>query len=133
MQQAAYEEQVLLASQQVVDGRELPSDPDQRADGAGLAVQVVPKDAGGASIRRYQGRQDSHHGGLARSVRTEQSEDLALPDAEVDVVEDDLFSVCLAQAGDGNRGTRRVLDRSVHASHTATLTLGQCQALGGLQ
>jgi hypothetical protein len=38
MQQAAHQEQVLLAGEPVVDRGELPGDPDRRADRAGLAA-----------------------------------------------------------------------------------------------
>ncbi len=129
MQQAAHEEQVLLAGEQVVDRGELPGDSDHGAHRAGLAAQVVPHDAGRASVRRDQGGQDLDAGGLARAVRPEQCEDLALADAEVDAVEDDLLPVRLAQAVRGNRGARRVLGQCVHATHARTLTQGQGQAL----
>jgi hypothetical protein len=96
MQQAAHEQQVLLAGEQVVDGGELSGDPDHLAHRVGVASQVVPHDAGRAGVRREQGGQDLHGGGLACAVRPEQGEDLALTDAEVDAVEDDLVPVRLA-------------------------------------
>jgi hypothetical protein len=47
--------------------------------------------------------------GLARAVRPEQREDLALADGQVDAVQDDLLPVCLSRAVRGNRDACRVL------------------------
>ena len=124
VQQAAHEEQVLLAGEPVVDRGELPGDPDGGAYRPGLAAHVVPHDAGRAGVRRDQGGQDLHRGGLARAIGPEQREDLTLPDAEVDPVQDDLVAVGLAQAVRGDR----VIGRCVHGTHARTLTLGQGQA-----
>jgi hypothetical protein len=129
VQQAAYEEQVLLAGEPVVDGGELPGNPDGRAYRADLAAHVMPHDAGRACVRRDQGGQDLHRGGLSRAVGPEQREDLTLADAEVDPVQDDLLTVGLAQPVRGNRGAGRVIGQCVHATDARTLTQGQGQAI----
>src|SRR4029077_10020901 len=129
MQKATYEEEVLLTGQQVVDRGELAGDSDHGSHGAGLAAHVVAHDTGGAGVRLDQGGQDPDDGCLARAVGSEQSEDLAFMDAEVDAVEHDHLSVCLPQAVHGNRIACRVAGHCVHATHAPTLTLGQCQGL----
>ena len=73
------------------------------------AAQVVAHHAGRAGVGRDQGRQNPDDGGLARAVRPEQREDLALADVTVDAVEDDLIPVGLAQPVHGYRGACRVL------------------------
>ena len=93
------------------------------------SAQVVPHHAGHPGVRRDQGGQDLDGRGLARAVRPEQGEDLALVDGQVDAVQDGLLPVRLAQAGRGHRGACRVLGRCVHATHARTLPQGQGQAL----
>src|SRR5260370_16512652 len=102
MQKATYEDEVLLASEQVVDRGELPGDSNHLAHSACFAAHVVAHDACRAGVEWDQGGQDPDDGGLARAVRPEQSENLALADAEVDAVEHDLLSVFLPQAVPGN-------------------------------
>src|ERR1700730_14899567 len=128
MQQASHEEQILFASQQVVDRGELPGDPDHPTHRRGLASKVVPHNGGRAGVRWDQGGEDPNDRRLAGSVRPEQSEDLPLADRQVDAVEDDLLVVDLAQACNGYGGPRRVVGQCVHWPNAKTLTLGQCQA-----
>jgi len=75
-----------------------------------------------AGVRRDQGGQDPDDRGLTGAVRPEQRKHVALADAEVDAVEDDLLAVSLAQACHGNRCACVELTKCVHAAHARTLT-----------
>src|SRR5260370_5417420 len=115
MQKATYEDEVLLASEQVVDRGELPGDSDHLAHSACFAAHVVAHDACRAGVGRDQGGQYPDDGGLASAVGPKQREDLTLAAAQVHAVEGDLLSVCLPQAVHGNGFACRVSVECVHS------------------
>jgi hypothetical protein len=106
--QVRHEDEVLLGGEQVVHRRELAGDADRGAHALAVAGQVVPGDPGLAGVGRDEGGEDLHGGGLARPVRTEEGEDRALRDAQVDAVKHHLLAVGLGQpdGGDRRRGGR---------------------------
>jgi len=90
-----------------------------------------PHDAGRAgNPAGNQGGEDLHGGGLARAVRPEQREDLALADVQVDAVEDGPSprTPCAGPCAE-TAVLVACLVSCVHATHARTLTLGQGQAL----
>ena len=104
--QVGHQDQVLLAGEQAVHGRELPGDADRRADRVGIAGRVLARHPELAAVGADQGREDLDDRGLAGAVGAEQREDRALGDVEVDAVEHEVVAVGLAQAGRCDRGSR---------------------------
>ena len=90
---------------------ELHADP--ALDARGIGENIHARDRRRASIRFSKSLEDLHRGGLPRSVRTEQAEDLALLDEEADSTDRFDLAVALAQVGD--------LD---DVRHDSTLTAG---------
>jgi hypothetical protein len=90
--------QILSAGERAVDDRLLE---DHAADASRLQRlldHVIASQASGAAGRLHRGSQDSDRGGLPRSVRSEEREDLARSDLEVDSFEGfDIAWVRLAQ------------------------------------
>jgi hypothetical protein len=84
----------------------MPGDPDQLADPMGLAGDVHPEHASLARVDREQRREHSQHRCLPGPVRTEDAEDLALTDLQVDAVDGADFSEGLNQASCGHAGCR---------------------------
>ena len=66
---------------------------------SGSRDDVVAADAGLAAVGGEEGGEDVDHGGLAGAVRSEQGEDGAFGDVEVDAVEHDLVAEGLAEPG----------------------------------
>ena len=97
--QVGHQDQVLLAGEEAVDGRELAGDADRAAHRVGLAGQVVAGDPHLARVGADQRGQDLHGRRLAGAVGAEQREDRALGDAQVDAVEHDRVAERLAQPG----------------------------------
>jgi hypothetical protein len=85
--QVGHQAQVLLAREQVVDGRELAGDADQRADGLRLGDDVVPAHAGDAGVRAHERREDVDRRRLSRPVRSQQCEHTGGRDVEVEIRE----------------------------------------------
>src|SRR4029079_15713063 len=75
----------------------------------GLGHDVAPRDERTARGRKQQGRQDLDAGGLARAVRSEESEHLAALDPQIDAGERDDFTA--AAAGLEYAAERECLDR----------------------
>jgi len=95
--EAAEQDQVLPAAEDLVDGRVLAEQPDAVADLRGLADHVEAGDPGPAAVGPQQGGQDPHRGGLAGAVGAEQPADRALGDGQVEAVEGVGRAVALAQ------------------------------------
>ena len=76
----------LAPGHQRVQRRLLQGDPDRGSHGAGLADHVVPGDGGPTGGRQQQRGQHADGGRLAGAVGTEEAEDLALGDLEVDAL-----------------------------------------------
>ncbi len=104
--EVGHQHQVLLTGEELVDGGELAGDPDGGPHLIGLRRQVVTGDLHLAGIRAYQRRQDLDHGGLARSVGTEECEDGPLCHGQVDVFEHEIVSIGLAQTSYRDRRGR---------------------------
>ena len=86
---------VLQACEQQVDRRELAGEADDGSYPGGISDDVQASHLGPASIGLEERRQDPNERGLAGSVRTEKSEDLACFGHEVDVDERPGRSECL--------------------------------------
>ena len=78
---------VLKAGQVFVDGGVLAGEADVVAHLVGLAYDVKAGDGGTSACWRENRRKNAHHGRFARTVGTEQSEDLTRRHVEGDVVE----------------------------------------------
>ena len=96
--QAADEGQVLAPGEVGVDRRELAGQADHRSELARIAYDVVARDRRAARVGREEGGQDPDRGRLAGAVRTEQAQDGALLDAQVDAGEGVDVPVRLGQA-----------------------------------
>src|SRR5918996_898953 len=94
--------------EQVVDGGGLEDDADPRAKVAACASRILPEHTHLAGVSLAVALQDLHRRRLARPVRAEKREDLAGPDLEGDAVENLPRAVGLAEAGDPDRGHRRI-------------------------
>jgi hypothetical protein len=86
-EQSAVEVQVLPGGQLSVQGVLLGDDADELLDERRVAHDVDPTDERAAGRGNDPGRQHAHGGGLARTVRPEQPEDLAGCDAQVQLVD----------------------------------------------
>ena len=98
--------QVLAAGQDVVDRRELAGEADRLADLRGLCDDVEPVHGSRAAVGPEQRREDLHDRRLARAVRTEEGEDAARLDFEVDASQDRDIAECLREFGDPDRRCR---------------------------
>jgi hypothetical protein len=105
--QVRHQHQVLPAGEQLVHRRELPGDTDRGAHRVGLPAYVVAGDPDHAGVRRQEGGEYSHGGGLARPVGAQQGENGPLDDVQVDAVEHHLAAEGFANAAglDGQGGT----------------------------
>ena len=79
--------EVLSSGEQLVNGGELSGEADQRAQSRGVRDHVAAGHRGASAVRSQQRRQDAHERRLARAVRAEQREHLALLGDEVEVGE----------------------------------------------
>ena len=95
--EAAEQDQVLAAAEDLVDGRVLAEEPDVVADLGGLPEHVEAGHPGSAPVGPQQGGQDPHGGRLAGAVGAEQPADRALGDGQVETVEGVGRAVALAQ------------------------------------
>ncbi len=94
----------LGAGHQRVDGRVLEGHADAPSDLAGVAHDVESGHGGSAARGLQQRGQHPHGGGLPRPVRTEEPEDLAPPDRQVDAVDgDEVAEAALEALGDDDR------------------------------
>ena len=101
--EVGHEQEVLLAGEQVVHGGELACDADDLAHRVGPANDIMAEDPHGPAVGLDQRGEDLDSCGLAGAIRTEQREDCALRDMQVDAVEDPEVSVGLAQPDDIDR------------------------------
>jgi len=96
--------------QPVGQGRGLQLAADHRAQPRTVHRRVEAEDLDGAAIGAPQALDAFDRRGLAGSVGTEQADDLALFDVEVDAIDDQMFAVAFAQSPDfDNRGTAHFL------------------------
>lgn len=79
--------QVFTTRQILVDRGELTGETDRAPHLVRMLENVDARDDGLAAVRREQRRQTAHGSGLPRPVRTEQAEDRALRDIEIDAVQ----------------------------------------------
>ena len=100
--EAADHHEVLDAGQVLVDGGVLAGEADPGAQRAGVADDVEPGDAGAARVGLEERREDAHGRGLAGPVGTEDAEDGAPRDLEVDAVERAHLPERLDQTADGD-------------------------------
>ena len=82
-----HELEVLSPREQLVDGGELSGEADQRAQSRGVRDHVAAGHRGASAVGSQQRRQDAHERRLARPVRAEQREHLALLGDEVEIGE----------------------------------------------
>ena len=101
--EVGHEQEVLLAGEQVVHGGELARDADDLAHRVGLANDVMAEDPHGPAVGLDQRGEDLDGCGLAGAIRTEQREDRAFRDVQVDAVEDPEVTIGLAQPDDIDR------------------------------
>ena len=104
LEQAPEHLQVLAPGQDLVDGRELPGQPEQLANRGGLAHDVVPEDLCSTLLRREQRGEDPDQRGLSGAVRAEQPEHCPLGHLEVDAGERDRRAEALGHSLDANGG-----------------------------
>jgi hypothetical protein len=118
IEQAAEHLEVLASGEDLVDGGELPGEPEQLANRRGLVHHVASEDLGAARVRRQQRREHADERGLPGSVRAQQSEDRALRHVEVDTRERTRGAEALGHPLDvnGERGVRHGLPRSLTAA-----------------
>ena len=126
--------EVLAHPQFLVEARRLKDDAEPAAQGAGIAQEVEPENAGRAARRPNEGGENAEEGRLAAAVRPEQAEDFARRDAERDVVEREAVAIAMGEVarderrddgfrssheenGSGNAGPRR---RVTHAAGSLT-------------
>ena len=81
------DDQVFHDAQLEIAGHRLRNDPDRAPHAVGLLHHVESVDDRGPRRRRQQRHEHADQGGLARAVRPEQPEDLALLDAKGDAVD----------------------------------------------
>jgi hypothetical protein len=93
-----------------IERRRLETHPDPRLERIRVAADVDPEDADFAAIGLAQSLEDLDGRGLARPVRPEESEDLALRDVEVDAVDGLHVAVSLGEATDADDGFGRGRD-----------------------
>ena len=86
-EQPAHEDEVLLAGEVLVHGRELPRQAHLAADRAGLPHDVVTQDRRATGGRLEQRGEDADGGGLAGPVRPEQAVDASPVDAKIHAVQ----------------------------------------------
>jgi hypothetical protein len=108
--------QELAPGQELVEVGVLGQEADVLAE-RGLA-HVAPEHLRAAAARADQGEQDLQRGGLARAVRADEAEDLALAHAEADALEHAL----LAHAEAGPVVLDEALDLDHHPAHRPTST-----------
>src|SRR5690606_11770483 len=101
--QVHHQPEVLPAGQQLVHGGELAGDADRGAHRLRVGGDVVTGDADRPGVEADQRGQDVDGGGLAGPVGTEQGEDRARGDVEVDAVEHGVVSEGLLQPGGCDR------------------------------
>ena len=76
-----------MTGEHVVDGHLLTGEHDRSTDAGRIGDDVMAGDPGAAPVRSGQSRQDVHHGRLARPVRPEQTDNLAVTDLKADVAQ----------------------------------------------
>ena len=92
------EHEVLGGGEVLVDRGVLPGHAEQLADDVRLTAYVVAEHLARAAVDRQQGGEHLEHRGLAGAVGSEDAEDLAAADLEVDVVDGALVAEGLDQA-----------------------------------
>lgn len=103
-------QQVVPAGEEAVQGRTLDERADLGKDGPGRPGHRAAQHAGRARGRLDQAHQHADGGGLARAVRTEEAEDAARRDGQVEAVHGELSAaVALGQAAGGDDARLRVL------------------------
>ena len=128
--EAPHHVDVLPAGQVLVHRGVLPGEPDGAADRVGLGDHVVAEHRGAPGVGAEDGGEDAHDGGLARTVRAEQTEHRAGLHLERDAVEgphvaagEDLHEVV---GLDGESGVRRMS----HELRNLVIKLLTCQDNG---
>ncbi len=101
---APLEDELGAADDLPVGSTRLADVADSLADLARLGGQVAARDSRGAAARRHQRGEHTKRGRLAGSVRSEEAEDLASADAQVDP--DDGFHHALAALEDAAQAAR---------------------------
>ena len=107
LEQASEHLEVLATREDLVDRRELPGQPEQLANSARLAHDVVPEDFCPSSVRPEQRGEDPDERGLARPVRAEQPKHRALRHLEVYTGERHRRAEALDHSLDANGGRGR--------------------------
>jgi hypothetical protein len=93
----AEQHEVLLASQAVVHGGELPGEGDRLTHERRLARDVMTSNTRSPAVGGQQRAEDPYRGGLARAVGAEDPDHAARRDAQVKPVERDGLAETLAQ------------------------------------
>jgi len=86
-EQAREQDQVLASGEVLVHRGHLAREADETAHGVGLGDDVVAEHAGAAGVRAQQGGEHADRGRLAGAVGTDQADNPALVDAQVDAVD----------------------------------------------
>ena len=138
VEQAAEHLQVLPSGEDLVDGRELPGEPEQLANGRGLVHHVAPEYLRAPRVRREQRREHAHERGLPGPVRPEQPEDRPLRDVEVDSRQRNRRAEALDHALDVNGGSggagrsHRSRDDTRRPSHERSVAVPSRSVMSGL-
>ncbi|CAM5496599.1 hypothetical protein SALBM311S_03384 [Streptomyces alboniger] len=114
--------EVLAAGQVFVDRRELTGQADRAPYLVGLLEHVEAGDDGLSAVGAQQGRQTADRGRLARAVRSEQAEDRALGDIEVDAVQ----SLYVTEGLDQTFGIDGAWHMSLHVFGGSWESLNSC-------
>ncbi len=107
--EAADHVDVLQAREVLVDGGVLAREADHVAKSLGVADDVVTGDARAAGVGFEQRRQDPDRGSFARAVRSEQPENRARLDLEIDAVEGPHVAEALPDPVDDYRGLAQLV------------------------
>ena len=91
----------------LVHAEEVGHVADDVAHGVGIAHDVVAEDECLSGGGREEGGEDAERGGLARAVRADEAEEIALVDSEVERVQRDHAAVAAGEAESLNSGKWR--------------------------
>ncbi len=103
------ESEVLLYRQILVEREPLRHVADLVLDSARLLDDVEAEHGSLSRVGRQQAADHTYSGGFAGAVGTEETDDLALGDAQRDIIDHRVWAVALGQTGDVNRVHERGL------------------------
>ena len=96
--------QILDHAHVVVHAEEIRHEPDDPANLPRMGVDRMAVDVRFAEIRRQQGRQHAHGGGLARSIGTDEAKHIPLIELQIDLVGGNEVAVALGEFAGFDQG-----------------------------